>query len=161
MTKKTLGIVLFTLLFQVSGFADTRTGNANLTSVQLWKVTPVGDGQLLITLSWGNAGADLAMVVVCGAEPFILPWGSALGGLNGMAALNVGVLSDVPCLVGVSSLRRRSGYRIHFQHAVSQSSRGRGREPLQTTTTPGVKGSVMAAALEREMQQLKRLAVLR
>jgi len=161
---RVLGILFLSMFVALPGWADTKKGSANPSSIQLWEVTPVGDGQLLITLSWSNTNADVAMLVVCGAEPFILPWGAALGGLNRMAALNVGVVSDVPCLVGVSALRGSSGYRLHFQHAVSEVSRPRGRERLATASTTvaaGSEDSPLAAAVEREMAKLKRLAVLR
>ena len=164
MKAKVLGILFLSMLVALPGWADTKKGSANQASIQLWEVTPVGDGQLLVTLSWSNTNADVAMLVVCGGEPFILPWGAALGGLNRMAALNVGVVSDVPCLVGVSALRGSSGYRIHFQHAMSEVSRARGREGLATaltTVTEGAENSALAAAVEREMAKLKRLAVLR
>ena len=149
-------VVMLCVAFASQVRADTRTGTANLATIQNWAFTPVGAGQVTITLSWTTKKADLAMVLVCGiAEPVV--FGITGGGLDQMGVINAGVESDVPCEVGVTSNKNRSKYRIHFQHAISQPSEGSGRTPLALSVTAGRVGTMLAAAVASHIGQLRQL----
>ena len=159
MTSRTIRIVALTLvaaLATIPAAADTRVGNANPSTAQNWAFTPIGTGQVQVVLSWTNTGARLIMALVCGtSEP--TTFGAASGTVNRLAVLQVGVIPGMPCILGVSSLRGSSPYRVHFLRDVSQTSQGRGRIPVALEVTQAVPGSILAHETERVLERLRRL----
>jgi len=154
--RRIVALTLVCLVLAIPAAADTKNGRANRTTVERWSFTPVGPGQVQITLSWTNKRADLIMVLVCGiAESNV--FGIAAGGLDRVAMINAGVESDVPCEVGVSSDKGTSAYRIHFQHAISQPTQGLGRMPLALTVGEGQDGSMLQDAVTRGLEQVRQL----
>ncbi len=118
------------------GWADTRTGSANPTTTQFWGFFNGGTGETKVTLSWTKSNAYLFMLLVCGdTEPLV--YGAAASGLNRYAEITAGVPPNSSCTVGVSSMRGRSGYRIHLNQTVSEVSRPEGRHQRLSTASDG------------------------
>ena len=103
------------------GWADTKTGRANRATEQLWSFLNGGTGETKVTLSWTNGNAYLLMILVCGTDPLV--FGVAASGLNRYAEITAGVPQNTSCLVGVSTVRGASSYRIHLNQTVSEASR--------------------------------------
>ena len=134
--------------------ADTRTGLANSRTLQAWSFFNFGHGESKITLSWTKSAATLIMVLTCGAtDP--LTFGIAASGLNRYAEISAGVIQNTTCVVGVTSLRRGSPYRIHFNQTVSEVSSGRGRIP--TVRATGAQLDAMRRYVEMELNRVRQL----
>ena len=129
-----IGLLAVILLLCASpGWADTRTGQANRTTQQLWRFFNFGRGEAKVTLSWTKANANLVMVLVCGVtDP--QTFGIAAAGLNRYAEITAGVPASTTCLVGVSAATIPSAYRIHFNQTVSEISTPAGRQRFARPT---------------------------
>ena len=134
--------------------ADTRTGSANSRTLQAWSFFNFGHGESKITLSWTKSAATLIMILTCGAtDP--LTYGIAASGLDRYAEITVGVIQNTTCLVGVTSVRQGSPYRIHFNQTVSEVSSGRGRIPTIRATGPQL--DAMRRYAEMELNRVRQL----
>ena len=106
--------------------ADTKTGTANAATIQAWSFTT--SGPVNIVLSWKKSAADLDMILVCGtSDPQVV--GIDTGVVDRLAIIQIDSLFG-NCLLGVTSFRGVSPYRVHFREGVSLSSRGEGRISL-------------------------------
>ena len=134
--------------------ADTRTGSANSRTLQAWSFFNFGHGESKITLSWTKSAATLIMILTCGAtDP--LTFGIAASGLNRYAEISAGVIQNTTCVVGVTSVRQGSAYRIHFNQTVSEISSGRGRRP--TVRATGAQLDAMRRYTEMELNRVRQL----
>ena len=134
--------------------ADTRTGSANSRTLQAWSFFNFGHGESKITLSWTKSAATLIMILTCGAtDP--LTFGIAASGLNRYAEISAGVIQNTTCVVGVTSVRQGSAYRIHFNQTVSEISSGRGRIP--TVRATGAQLDAMRRYTEMELNRVRQL----
>ena len=86
-----------------------------------------------------------------------MTFGTASGTVNRLAVLQVGVIPDLPCILGVSSLRGNSAYRVHLMRDVSQVSQGRGRIPVALEVTEAVPGSILVYETERVLERIRQL----
>ena len=156
MKMRMVGLTLVALLVGVPAAADTRVGVANMATSQNWAFTPTGTGQVQILLSWTNNNARLIMALVCDqSDPMV--FGAASGTVNRMAVIQVGVIPGLPCILGVSSIRGNSAYRVHFIRDLSQASAGRGRAPISLDVTEALPGSILEYETERALGQLRQL----
>ncbi len=156
MKRRMIALTLVAVLVAVPAAADTKLGTANPNTAQNWAFTPIGTGQVQIVLSWTRNNARLFMALVCGtSDP--MTFGTASGTVNRLAVLQVGVIPDLPCILGVSSLRGGSAYRVHFLRDVSQTSQGRGRIPVALEVTEAVPGSILAYETERVLERIRQL----
>ena len=150
-------LVLLVIGVWISGVtvsADTKTGNANARTVQAWSFFNFDQGEAKITLSWTKAAADLIMVLTCGvSDP--LTFGVAAAGLNRYAEITAGVFQNTTCVVGVTSVRQGSAYRIHFNQTVSEVSSGLGRSPRSQFTESQLQG--LRGYTERELNRVRQL----
>ncbi len=155
-TRMMMGLMLVAVLVAVPVSADTKLGRANPNTAQNWAFTPIGTGQVQIVLSWTKNNARLFMALVCGtSDP--MTFGTASGTVNRLAVLQVGVIPDLPCILGVSSLRGSSAYRVHLMRDVSQASQGRGRNPVALEVTEAVPGSILVYETERVLERIRQL----
>ena len=156
MTMQMVGLMLMALLVGAPAAADTRVGSANMASSQNWAFTPTVTGQVQIVLSWTNNNAQLIMALVCDeSDPMV--FGVASGRVNRLAVMQVGVIPGLPCILGVSSVRGNSAYRVHFLRDMSQISQGRGRAPVSLDITEALPGSILEYETERALGKLRQL----
>lgn len=155
-TMRMVGLTLVAVLVGVPAAADTRTGSANTASSQNWAFTPTGTGQVQIILSWTNNNAQLIMALVCDdSDPMV--FGAASGNVNRLAVIQVGVIPGLSCILGVSSLRGNSAYRVHFIRDLSETSQGRGRTPLSLEVSEPLPGSILEYETERALARIQQL----
>ena len=156
MKMRMVGLTLAALLVGMPAAADTRTGSANPNSSQNWAFTPTVTGQVQIVLSWTNNNAQLIMALVCDdSDPMV--FGVASGRVNRVAMMQAGVIPGLSCILGVSSLRGNSPYRVHFIRDLSQASQGRGRSPLSLEVTEAIPGSILEYETERALGRIRQL----
>ena len=161
---KTLVCTAFCLFLALPAFADTRTGNANGTSIHKWEIYNVESGEIKITLSWTRAAAKTNMLLVCTSGGDALSFGIAAGNLNRYAEIVSGVIAGTTCVIGVYNTAGTgaTAYRIHFNLTSSDSSSPDGRTALFTPVPPASPAEMetLNAHLEQEVQKLRMIEQL-
>ena len=146
---------LLVLLMASPSAAQTERGRVNTatTDTYLWESD---GGQAIITLMWLNGGAELIMALVCGDgvdDP--VTFGAAAGELQKFALINVGIPAGLVCAVAITAVRGGSQYFASFLSETDAIANGFGR--IGRALPADVSGA-HAAALERQLNQLKRLS---
>ena len=116
-----VGCVMVLLFAPRDGSAQTRTGTVGTTTTHTYAFTPASSGQLLATLSWTNASANLLMLMACGTSSNILTFGIGGGLLDRFARFESGILATNPCVIAVSSAQGSSGYQLNVQRSSAQN----------------------------------------
>ena len=105
--RHTLMLSALLLVVAIPAAADTHTGQTNTSTTRLYSFTMRGEGQVGITLSWLNGGADLVMT------------SSAVNSSRSCLA----VLPAVDCS---GSPRSTRGFRLTFRARLGSLLRGTG-----------------------------------
>ena len=95
--------------------ADTRSGKVNPSKDFFYEVFSFFGGQMNATLTWQKKGASLFMVMVCGDGVTTLEWGVAAADQDRTQRLDVGVLTGLSCVIGVSSFSGASKFYLNVQ----------------------------------------------
>jgi hypothetical protein len=148
---------MFLVLGVVPAAADTQVGQTNTATTKVYSFTMRGEGQVGVSLSWLNGGADLVMTLVCGeTEPVV--FGSATGGgLQRFAQINAGIPSDTPCEVGVTASRNGSKFWINIMQQADSPISARGRVP-RTATGGFQAASNLTPAVFEQLERLVRIS---
>lgn len=118
MKQTLIGWMTIVLLSTPLYAATTVKGNVNASTERVWSFMPFGDGQTLITLSWGKKSADLFFFLTChtSAGPFDFGIGGAFQ--DRIQRVEAGVFGDL-CEITVTSSKGGSSFRLSVESGVS------------------------------------------
>ena len=144
-------VVSMFLLCATPGFGQqTHTARIEPNFVNTYSLAPGAPGQLLATLSWDSATAQLALILVCTIEGEEVSYGVATGLLDRFARLEAGVL-PYPCEIGIITATTGANYLLNLQLSQPQPA-----APLPPTALPTrmsartiIPGTSRGSAVER------------
>lgn len=114
MQRKLIGAIVILLLSTPLSAATTVKGNVNASTERVWSFVPFGDGQTLITLSWGRRSADLGVVLTCTSDSLTDVFGAGMAFQDRVQRIEAGVFGDV-CEVAVFSFAGSSSFRLSVE----------------------------------------------
>lgn len=153
-------IALLLCLSAVPAFAQSRTtqsGTATRGVNSMFTILPAGPGQVVATLTWDVAGANLVMAMACGStEPLV--YAIAAGIQDRVARFEAGVSGSEACAIAVSSIDQTSTFRLHVMktgdQAVNPSVSPAGFVQFSASRGGTLVGDVAARALARLIETL-------
>lgn len=111
-------LLLLLTVFAVPVFADTVTAKANANSTKAWTFTPEDAVAVDLSVFWTVKTSNLFMLLICGEGENALTFGIAAGDSDRFLNIEAGLLSGLPCVVGVASFDNASKFWLNLRGAV-------------------------------------------
>lgn len=121
---------ILVLALPQTGLAGTVTGRAKANATKVYAFISDDDGQVLMTLTWPKASAELFMLVVDDSDdPFT--WCIGASGQNRTQRCEFGAFGSTLYGIGISSFRGASKFQLNVQSSgsefVTRGTPGRGQ----------------------------------
>ena len=114
MKRALIGCLATLLLSTPLVAATTVEGSVNASNERVWSFVPFGDGQTLITLSWGKKNADLFVVLICTSDSVSDVFGVGAAFQDRVQRVEAGAFGEV-CSIAVASFKGSSSFRLSVE----------------------------------------------
>lgn len=144
-------VVSMFVLCATPGFGQqTHTARIEPNFIHIYSLAPGAPGQLLATLSWDSAAAQLALILVCTIDGEEVAYGVASGLLDRFARLEAGVL-PYPCEIGVITATTGTNYILNLQLSQPQPAAPQPPTalPMRMSAQTVIPGTSRGSAVER------------
>ncbi len=113
--QRILMLAIVVLLLSTPLYAATTVKDrVNPSRDRVWSFVPFGDGQTLITLTWGRRSADLGVLLSCNTDSGFFDFGAGMALQDRVQRIEAGVFGDV-CEITVMSFSGSSSFLLSVE----------------------------------------------